>query len=387
MEITQQTKSGHFYKIIPSFGTLIFSPYTGLTYAITDEYSKKTINWLNGNKQDLPIEIISPLEIGWSKPLKNAVYSTNHLLPNKNSWKDYSQPDDIITINWFLTGQCNFKCSYCYASDLMYDFTVEPSSSDIDKIAKNILSYNPLYVVLTGGEPFVSPHIEKAISLLANKTGIIIDTNGSRINEHLLQIIKNNKVIIRISLDSPRPKQNLKHRIPKNDKEDKYNAVLRNITKCIEMNIPIIIQTVISSQNKSEILEFGDILVRMGVNGWRIQKIQESRLNTKVFKSLMLGRTKKMLDASNQLDYKLKSIIKLQNTRWKSGISLQISMNSQNDRNSVILVSPNGEFWTESQIQIGKNLLDNECPKIPKKKHIFNKINKNAHFSRYLNIN
>ena len=143
----------------------------------------------------------------------------------------------------------------------------------------------------------------------------------------------------------------------------------------------------ISSQNKSELVEFGDILVRLGVNGWRIQKIQESKLNGVAYRNLMLGRTKKIVEASNQLEFKLKSIINLQSKRWKSIISLQVSKNILTEKNSVILVSPIGEFWTESQIQIGKCLIDLDSPKLPNINLLFNKVNSFAHFSRYLNIN
>ena len=113
----------------------------------------------------------------------------------------------------------------------MYEYTNEPTHVEIEEIAKNILSFNPLYVVLTGGEPFISPHIKLAIELLKNKVGIIIDTNGSVMNDQILEIIKENNVVIRISLDSPRPKQNLKHRIPKKQHGDNYNIVLQNISK------------------------------------------------------------------------------------------------------------------------------------------------------------
>jgi len=386
MEITRKAQSGHYYKTIPEFGTLVFSPYTGLTYAISLKLSQKVVEWLEGSKATLPKSIASPLKVGWKIPLNNAVYTTNQLLPDKSFWKDYSQPNEIIAINWFLTGLCNFKCDYCYASDLMYEHTKEPIYKEIEQTSKRLLSYNPLYVVLTGGEPFVSPHIESAIKLLTGKVGIIIDTNGTQLKEHDFRIIKQNNIVLRISLDSPRPQLNLKHRVPKELREQSYNIILKNISRSVEYKIPTIIQTVVSSQNKNELVEFGDILVRLGVNGWRIQKIQESFLNKANFNKLMLGRIKKLDNASDQIDKKLHNTIKMQHSRWNSKISLQVSRNTPTDRNSVILVAPDGRFWTESQIQVGKKLIDSNSPWTPNKELLFSKINPYSHFSRYLNL-
>ena len=63
MEVTQKTESGHFYKLIPRFGILLYSPYTGLTYAICEQYSKQTIEWLNGGNHILPESLTTPLKI------------------------------------------------------------------------------------------------------------------------------------------------------------------------------------------------------------------------------------------------------------------------------------------------------------------------------------
>ncbi len=386
MQIVKSTYSGHFYKLIPDFGILVYSPYNSLTYAIPEVLVKNTLSFLNGSKVRLPEEIKNPLIQGWKKQKEPPHFSINHLLPDRTHWLNYSQPDEIITVNWFLTGKCNYKCGYCYASDLMHDFVVEPNKDDIKKIANQILDLNPLNIVLTGGEPLLSPHISYAIKLISKKAGIIIDTNGSYIDDEILEIIKENNIVVRISIDSPRPNQNIKHRIPNVKKASIYNDVLRNISRCTEKGIPVIIQTVVSSINKNELEEFGEILIRLGINGWRLLKVQESKLNSLNYNRLMLGRTKKIKDASEQLDYQIDKIIKIHKARWDSKISLQVSKNSSNDRNSVILVSPNGEFWTESKMQIAKILIDKHTPKSPNENLVFKKVNKFSHFSRYLNI-
>ena len=386
MQDVNIAKTGHFYKIIPNFGMLVYSPFNSLTYAIPVGFTQQTIDFLNGaNKVKLPKEIKVPLMLG-KKNIKNSAYSSNHLLPDESYWVNYSQPNEIITVNWFLTGYCNFDCKYCYASDLMYNFVEEPTEKDIERIATQILKLNPLNIVLTGGEPLLSSHILLAIKLISRRAGIIIDTNGTILEDNLLKIIKENNIVIRISLDSPRPSQNKKHRQTKKESYNSYNQVLDNIIKCSEFGIPIIIQTVVSSVNKNELEEFGEILIRLGISGWRLLKVQESKLNSSYYNKLMLGRTKKLKDASAQIDYQLENIIKIHKKRWSSKISLQVSKNNMTDRNSVILVSPNGKFWTESKLQISKNLIDKQSPEYPDENLIFKKVNSFSHFSRYLNI-
>jgi len=81
MQIVKSTYSGHFYKLIPDFGMLIYSPYNSLTYAIPEAYMEDTISYLNGSKMKLPKEIKSPLIQGWKKQKTIPHFSTNHLLP------------------------------------------------------------------------------------------------------------------------------------------------------------------------------------------------------------------------------------------------------------------------------------------------------------------
>lgn len=93
-----------------------------------------------------------------------------------------------LAINWVLTMQCNYRCSYCF----VYSKRTPPirafSTLDQLKIAvDNIVSLNrPFYNIgFTGGEPTIHPHISDIISMLHEALGerlnsISITTNGSR---------------------------------------------------------------------------------------------------------------------------------------------------------------------------------------------------------------
>jgi len=67
-------------------------------------------------------------------------------------------------------------------------------------------------------------------------------------------------------------------------------------------------------------------------------------------------------------------------------MALKFTENSNNSKNSVILVSPDGEFYTEGINDSGKFLIDKENPRKPSKKSILKFINNSGHLVRYLNL-
>ncbi|WP_321307787.1 radical SAM protein [Marinifilum fragile] len=379
----RQTKSKHFVKIIPNYGMLVFSPFTGLSYAIAEEYVDNTLSWLNGsNNIKLEKEITEPLSIGWKTPYSKSNFQSNSYLPNKEAWHNSFQPNEMIAINWFLTGKCNFQCHYCIADDLMHDQCKEPSEEDIIRTANNILTYKPLFVVLSGGEPLLSPHIKLAIEILSAKAGIVIDTNGTLLSEEFIDFCKQHNVVIRISLDSPRPRENYKLRIQKNTKvNDYYNTILNNIIYCNKVEIGLIVQTVATKLNKNDLGNMGDTLLKLGVKGWRILAVQLEKEN----KINLFGKTVCTNSFEKNFSSKFKDLKKLHDSRWNNMFSLQIIENSHHDKNAVILISPDGTFMTQSHLEKGKIPLDEDYLKQPRKKSILERVNIFAHYSRYLN--
>lgn len=75
-----------------------------------------------------------------------------------------------------LTG-CNLKCSYC---DTPYAFK-EGEKMLVADVAKQILNYNPVRVVITGGEPLIQQKnlVELVDILFCNDVDIMFETNGT----------------------------------------------------------------------------------------------------------------------------------------------------------------------------------------------------------------
>ena len=118
-----------------------------------------------------------------------------------------------LAVNWILTTQCNYRCSYCFHyGEGKKPPVVRPFStlSQLKTAVDNIASLNrPWYdVTLSGGEPTIHPHIFDLIAMLHEKLGerlnrILIITNGSRnvkLYENISELAKSVDIRMNISL-------------------------------------------------------------------------------------------------------------------------------------------------------------------------------------------
>lgn len=116
-------------------------------------------------------------------------------------------PDGIpplTSLYMYIAGSCNLACQHCWISP-----TYEPDNSKgqflkLEYIKKAVREAKPLglsSVKLTGGEPTLHPHFREIIKYL-DKEGIdvLIETNGTLINEDLAGYLKNKQKIIFISV-------------------------------------------------------------------------------------------------------------------------------------------------------------------------------------------
>jgi sulfatase maturation enzyme AslB (radical SAM superfamily) len=381
MEKVILTKKGLFVRKNKGFGLIIYSPYSGLFFSVAEKYSKETISFLNNEKTEIPFSIEKNLSI---KKGNTGSFEIQHWLPNKNDFIiENGYPKQPILINWLISDTCNFNCEYCYAMDFM---NKRHKRKEIKLIAKQILSYRPLAVVLSGGEPLLCPHLNEALIALGGKTGIIIDTNGTIFKKNLLALMKKHKAFVRISFDSLNPLTNNKLRpLKKNfqNNEEPLKIIFENINSYINNEIPILIQTVVTSFNKNDLLDLYETLKKIGVHGWRLFLAVKphNETNPYGFKKVMVNGKVKTIDEAI-LDVKSKMIKFESKNVSKSNFSLQIISTTDVQKDSVILVYPTGEFYTEKFFDVGKHLIDKKNPFKPK--NIFNNVDLKGHYERYL---
>lgn len=375
MEEVIKTKKGLFIRIHKSFGAIVFSPYSGLFFAIKEEYVDKTIQFCEGKKVSLDNEIIRHLEIGINK--EEEIFEVKHYLPNSEQFhKDNVFPPFPIVINWLISNKCNCKCNYCYADDVIdHDF----DEASIEETVQKILELNPLAVVISGGEPFmVKEKLRKAIELLGDKVGLIVDTNGLLWDDSIIELMQKYNVVVRISIDEIRHKVNSKTRVVRDKKVNDValQTINENMLKYVALKIPVLVHTVVTSYNKKSLPDLAKGLPAMGVNGWRLfSVIRPNNKSKEIFDKVMNYRNDANYD--NQIkDIKLDLDDLKRKFPSKSNFSIEIVPTNESSKNSVVMVLPNGKLVTESLFENQKMVIS--------KDEIFANVNPWGHYERYL---
>ena len=86
-----------------------------------------------------------------------------------------------VTLIFFVTSRCNLRCSHCfYWQEINKSFDEELSIDEIQKISRSFS--HPLYLSLTGGEPFLRKDLFEIIRVFHAGCGtreVGIATNGT----------------------------------------------------------------------------------------------------------------------------------------------------------------------------------------------------------------
>jgi len=107
------------------------------------------------------------------------------------------------TVSIEITHRCNLHCIHCCIDADNTQRTKEISTYDMKKILDKCVEWNPMSIMLSGGEPLLrNDFAELLIYLRKNYKGkIIISTNGLLISQSMAKILVQNIDQIDISLD------------------------------------------------------------------------------------------------------------------------------------------------------------------------------------------
>lgn len=119
-----------------------------------------------------------------------------------------------------ITGNCNFACKYCYASELNHDLYM--TRDIVDKAISLAAGHQERFILqITGGEPLLNKPLLKYIVNKVKRENlpavIQLQTNCSLMDNDTAKFLYENKVAIGISLDG-RPQINDQLRLLKNGK-------------------------------------------------------------------------------------------------------------------------------------------------------------------------
>jgi hypothetical protein len=396
--LVRSTASGVFIRQDPGLGLLAYSPYSGLAFAVTPRLARETIAWLDGGHGPEAERLLGgSLGAGWNRPIETCDFPIPHLLPDRDAWPNLPTPKRPILVNWLITGRCPLACQYCYAEDLMRNDANEPTASDVVDIATAIKSMDPLIVVLTGGDPLFTPHLATAVEALSGTAGLVVDTSAYTLTDEHITLFKAHRVAIRVSLDSERPKVHLAQRPPYPGypafvkRGRTMEAALNGLCRCLDAGLVVTVQSVATKKTTNDLVGLGDKLFRIGVRSWRVFKVAPSRPRMEQYRRLVghlndAGRPYKRgsVHPKGPYEHFFRKVLLARKNSWSTAMAVQVTHNET--PNSVVLVSPDGRFVTESNTGAGKVPLDPARPRHPRLSALRSVVNMSAHAARYLNM-
>ena len=177
--------------------------------------------------------------------------------------------DRFLPLQIDITNACNLRCTHCYHAHHQNNGAIELADwiNVLDQYDGLIsrLGYKP-YVIICGGEPFLSKHFEPILrNLLERKSSyrLSILTNGTIVDQAKLALLKQfEDLTVQVSLDGPT--------------EEKHDAVrgkgnfaraLKGIEVFRQNGIAVHLSAVLSKRSSQVIGDFFDLAKSLNVNG------------------------------------------------------------------------------------------------------------------------
>jgi Fe-coproporphyrin III synthase len=183
--------------------------------------------------------------------------------------KIYLRPRDVNYLILYVTSHCNQKCEFCfYADSLNAPWGHGLSLDQMEKVSRSLP--NCIHVTMTGGEPFLRndlPEIVRLFCTNSNTINITFPTNGSmpeRTGEMLEKMLSENpRCVFRIalSIDALGEKHDTIRKMKGAfAKAEETYRVVKDLQRRYK-NLVLVINTVASKYNKSDLVEFIDYAV------------------------------------------------------------------------------------------------------------------------------
>lgn len=246
--------------------------------AITKEViilDNKLVSYIRDNKKNVINEY--PMELEKYDIITTLEEENNLIDKLKKQTTDYQfQGLYLIT-----STSCNLDCDYCFYrcsisrsldnKHLMPVNIAKKAVTDFKKIVSNNDITNDYWqqVTLYGGEPMTNKPLLKEIipyihELFSDEyTDIVINTNLTLLDDEIMKVLKDNNVIVQVSLDGPKEIHDIHRNFINGD--GTYDIVMANAKKLIDYGVrvvPLITATNANVDNFANIVY--DILMELG---------------------------------------------------------------------------------------------------------------------------
>ncbi|MDH5559452.1 MAG: radical SAM protein [Deltaproteobacteria bacterium] len=164
-----------------------------------------------------------------------------------------------------ITKACNLACSYCVPDDSRHTrLADELSAEEMFEAIKLLYEVLDLKKIrLTGGEPLVSPKLNKLLPLLSELPikDFSLTTNGQLLSEKIPLLVENRVKRINVSLDTLKP-----DKFAFITRQGKLEKTLRGIEDALDAGLKIKVNMIpIKDVNEDEVVALLDYCLERGI--------------------------------------------------------------------------------------------------------------------------
>ncbi|MBS5965557.1 MAG: radical SAM protein [Finegoldia magna] len=185
---------------------------------------------------------------------KNSDNINSSIIEKLRSIKSKDEESKIDSLKLIMANSCNMNCKYCYAEGGNYGRKNGLMKKEVAYKVVEFVNRNGIKnVCFFGGEPLLAFESIKFIcSHLKDKVNYLIQTNGTILNDEIIELLKKYKFSVTVSIDGNK-EINDKNRIFVNGKGT-YDVIAENIDKMLDngINISVLEGTITKNTNRIE---------------------------------------------------------------------------------------------------------------------------------------
>lgn len=162
----------------------------------------------------------------------------------------------VDKVNWALTNDCPMVCRGCYHAFVSGRMTLEQAHRVVDKIA----AHGTRNLVLSGGDPLLSPHLFQLLDHLKNfDIKIALDTTGATLDRASLSRLASQVTLLRLPLDGvDSESQDFFRKAPGHNL---FPRLVDNLALCDELGFDrVVVHTVVSQGNIGQLDRIAEIV-------------------------------------------------------------------------------------------------------------------------------
>jgi radical SAM protein with 4Fe4S-binding SPASM domain len=214
----------------------MFYSHKSLILRIKDRKVENYLNICDGGVVDEKVM----MSFSQMKEVYNSIVSFVDNIPSKviTGEKKGCIDPSILVLNF--SGRCNLKCKYCFVQENdafpFEDMSIDTALKSVQFLVNNFPNKKNYHISLFGGEPLLMvDSIEQFFSEVKglypyDRFTFSITTNGTILNQRIINIIKEYDVSLLISIDGDEKITN-ENRPFKNGEENTFKVIMRNIEK------------------------------------------------------------------------------------------------------------------------------------------------------------